>query len=104
MFQTTSSKHLIPSIPVPFMKKKDKDHKFTEGELKLVQHHALAVFGGSDGFSSVDMMRKWTQALMHAPGSRFQAVEVARAGHFWHDHDHLRELKTAIKVWIGEID
>lgn len=101
MFTTTRHTALLPSIP--FFKKKDKEHKFTEGELKLVHHPTLAVFGGSDGFSSVEMMRKWTHALHHAPGSQFQAIEISGAGHFWHVHGHLDELKTSIKVWIREI-
>lgn len=102
MFTTTRHTALLPSIP--FFKKKDKEHKSTEGELKLVHHHTLAVFGGSDGFSSVEMMRKWTDALHHSPGSQFQAIEINGAGHFWHDREHLDELKTSIKVWIREIE
>lgn len=102
MFATTRHTALVPSIP--FFKKKEKEHRFVEGELKLVHHQTLAVFGSADGFSSVDMMRKWTHALHHAPGSRFQAIEINGAGHFWHDHGHLDELKTSIKVWIREID
>lgn len=101
MFTTTRHTALLPSIP--FLKKKNKEHKFTEGELKLVHHQTLAVFGSADGFSSVEMMRKWTNALHDAPGSRFQTIEINGAGHFWHDHGHLDELKTSIKRWIREI-
>lgn len=101
MFATTPYSHLLP--PLPFIKKKEKEHKFTEGELKLVHSPSLAVFGGNDGFSNVEKMRRWTQALRHAPGSRFQAVEVKSGGHFWHEHGHLEELKMSIKVWVGEI-
>lgn len=102
MFTTTRHTALLPSIP--FFKKREKEHRFSEGELKLVHHQTLAVFGSADSFSSVEMMRKWTHALHHAPGSRFQAIEINGAGHFWHDHGHLDELKTSIKVWIREIE
>lgn len=102
MFATTPSKHLLPSIP--FLSKKEKNHKFTEGEHKLVHHTTLAVFGANDSFSNVDMMRRWTQALRNAPGSRFQAVEVAKAGHFWHVTGHLDELKSAIRGWVSEVE
>ena len=102
MFTTTRHTALLPSIP--FFKKKDKEHKVSGGELKLVHHQTLAVFGGSDGFSSVEMMRKWTNALLQAPGSRFQAIEINGAGHFWHDHGHLDDLKTTIKAWILKIE
>lgn len=102
MFATTPSKQLLPSIP--FLKRKEKGHEFTEGELKLVHNPTLAVFGASDSLSSVDMMRRWTNALRHAPGSKFEAVEVTKAGHFWNVTGQLDELKTAIRVWLGEME
>ncbi len=102
MFATTPMSSLIPRIPT-FRKHSHNDHHFTEGELKLVHNRTLGIYGSEDGMSSLDKMRKWTKALSIAPGSRFKAIEVEGAQHFWHEGGHLENLKVALQRWTNEL-
>jgi alpha/beta superfamily hydrolase len=65
--------------------------------------HSLAVFGNDDIFTSVKKLRKWTQEISSRPDSKFRSVEIEGAGHFWHDHQTQKQLRIAVKEWVGEI-
>jgi pimeloyl-ACP methyl ester carboxylesterase len=64
---------------------------------------SLAIFGDDDFFTSAKKLRKWSQAISSKPATNFRYVEIAGAGHFWHDHNAQKALKIAIKEWLGEL-
>ncbi|OBT98600.1 hypothetical protein VE01_03642 [Pseudogymnoascus verrucosus] len=103
MFTTTSAKSLLPSLS---FRKKDA-HASTAalngGDGKFVENKTLVVFGNKDSFSNADRMRRWTQKLEGARGSRFRAVEVNNGGHFWHEMEELEVLKRSVERWAREL-
>ncbi|ORY19817.1 Alpha/Beta hydrolase protein [Clohesyomyces aquaticus] len=70
----------------------------------LVQHPALAVYGDRDGFTAANRVRQWIERLRNEPVSKFKAVEIENAGHFWHEHGVEGELREALKKWGAEIN
>lgn len=49
----------------------------------------LVLFGTRDQFTGVDKYRAWATQLASQPGSRFKAVEIEGADHFWSDKREL---------------
>lgn len=65
------------------------------------KHVALAVFGDQDIFSSVRRTREWVGKMRAQAGSRFEHVEIAGAGHFWHEVGVEEMLRRALRGWEG---
>lgn len=65
-------------------------------ELKLTQNSTLAIFGDKDVFVPVAKLRGWAQRLQGARESRFHAVEVSTAGHFWVEEGVLDKMVGAV--------
>lgn len=105
----------LPSLPkfrLPFQQKKEQDRSNdlrpsldhapdptgvdseaeSLAELKLVRNPTLAAFGDHDVFVSSHKLRAWTKRMQEVQGSRFQAVEVSSAGHFWIEEKVLGKL------------
>ncbi|KAL5353008.1 hypothetical protein ACLOAV_001037 [Pseudogymnoascus australis] len=103
MFTTTSAKSLLPNLSL----RKKETHVGTTalsaGDRKFAENKTLVVFGNKDSFSNADRMRKWTQKLEGADGSRFRAVEVNNGGHFWHEMEELGILKSSVEGWVKEL-
>ncbi|KAK2067844.1 hypothetical protein P8C59_001550 [Phyllachora maydis] len=55
----------------------------TEPADKLVRNPTLVVYGAADGLASARRLRAWAARARRVPGSRFRALEVPGAGHFW---------------------
>ncbi|KAF2868013.1 Alpha/Beta hydrolase protein [Massariosphaeria phaeospora] len=68
------------------------------------KHTSLAVYGDQDMFSSTKKMREWTDALKEESRARFSSVEVAGAGHFWHEPGVEQRLRGALRDWGGDVD
>ncbi|SPO06144.1 uncharacterized protein DNG_08833 [Cephalotrichum gorgonifer] len=64
--------------------------------LKLQRNPTLAIFGDKDVFVSASKLRTWTRRMQGAPRSRFHAVEVSTAGHFWIEEGVLDRLIGAV--------
>ena len=107
MFSTTPASALLPSL-AHFAHSKEPGVAaptvLTAGERKLVENRTLTVFGGRDGFSNVERMRRWTQGLERAHGSRFTAIEVRDGGHFWHSQRELEALKESVRGWVEDLE
>ena len=83
-------------------------HKFwargKEGSGEVIgKHKALAIFGDQDVFSSAKKTRDWAERLREESRERFSAVEIAGAGHFWHEHGVEGELRAALRAWEGQV-
>jgi pimeloyl-ACP methyl ester carboxylesterase len=65
-------------------------------ERKLVQHPTLAAFGDNDVFVPAHKLRAWAKRLQQAEGSRFHAVEISSAGHFWVEEKVLYKLRDLV--------
>lgn len=77
-----------------------------ENETKLAISPSLALFGDSDVFVSVRRLRAWAGRLAGAGEggrSQFRYVEVANAGHFWHDEEALRILQEQVRDFAGSL-
>ncbi|RDH39565.1 Alpha/Beta hydrolase protein [Aspergillus welwitschiae] len=70
---------------------------------QLCAHETLAIFGDEDTFTSASKLEKWSAELAHAPGSRFQAVEIEGAGHFWREHGVEAQARQAIRDWVCQM-
>ncbi|GKZ20724.1 hypothetical protein AbraCBS73388_006341 [Aspergillus brasiliensis] len=70
---------------------------------QLCAHETLAIFGDEDTFTSASKLEKWSAELAHAPGSRFQAVEVEGAGHFWRETGVEAQARQAIRDWVCQM-
>jgi hypothetical protein len=70
-----------------------------EGGEVVGKHSALAVFGDQDIFSSVKRSREWVERMGAMAGSRFEHVEVAGAGHFWHEVGVEERLRGVLRGW-----
>lgn len=66
---------------------------------KLVENPTLAVYGDSDMFVAVKRFREWAARLQAVPGSRFRAVEVSTAGHFYIEEGAARRLADAVRAF-----
>ncbi|KAF2402685.1 hypothetical protein EJ06DRAFT_579958 [Trichodelitschia bisporula] len=69
---------------------------------QLAEHPSLAVFGGEDGFTAARKVRAWAAGI-EGPGSRFKAVEVPGAGHFWRENGVLGVLRGVVGGWIAGV-
>jgi hypothetical protein len=67
------------------------------------KHISLAIYGDQDIFASAKRIRDWSEQLKAEPTSRFTSVEVAGAGHFWHENDVESSLRSALKEWEATI-
>ncbi|GLA27026.1 hypothetical protein AnigIFM63326_004218 [Aspergillus niger] len=70
---------------------------------QLCAHETLAIFGDEDTFTSASKLEKWSAELAHAPGSRFQAVEIEGAGHFWREHGVEAQARQVIRDWVCQM-
>ncbi|GKZ28407.1 hypothetical protein AbraIFM66950_005581 [Aspergillus brasiliensis] len=70
---------------------------------QLFAHETLAIFGDEDTFTSASKLEKWSAELAHAPGSRFQAVEIEGAGHFWRETGVEAQARQAIRDWVCQM-
>ena len=70
-------------------------------ELKLVRNPTLAAFGDRDVFVAANKLRVWAKRLQEVPGSRFHAVEVSSAGHFWVEDRVLGKLAGLVDGFTG---
>ena len=75
----------------------------SESEENLLNNPTLAVFGDKDFFTSYKKLQSWAERFHRALGSRFKFRTVAGAGHFWHEEGVEREMRSAIRNWIDEI-
>ncbi|ELR09881.1 hypothetical protein GMDG_04359 [Pseudogymnoascus destructans 20631-21] len=82
VFTTTSAKSLLPSLLFHKKETHASTAALSAGDVKFVENKTLVVFGNKDSFSNAGRMRRWTQKLEGARGSRFRAVEVNNGGHF----------------------
>ncbi|KAI4637715.1 hypothetical protein J4E83_000532 [Alternaria metachromatica] len=67
------------------------------------KHITLAIYGDQDIFASSKKIRDWSEQLKAEPASRFSSVEVAGAGHFWHESGVEVRLRSALKEWEATI-
>jgi pimeloyl-ACP methyl ester carboxylesterase len=81
-----------------------RGHQKEEFLKKLSAHPSLAVYGGSDMFTSARRLRPWAQGISRRPNSRFTFVEVEGAGHFWHDPGVDGKLRLAVREWIKGLE
>ena len=65
-------------------------------DLKLTQNPTLAIFGDTDVFVSVAKLRGWAGRMQGRHESRFHAVEVSTAGHFWVEEGVLDKMLGAV--------
>ncbi|PWY93516.1 hypothetical protein BO94DRAFT_459907 [Aspergillus sclerotioniger CBS 115572] len=70
---------------------------------QLCAHETLAIYGDQDTFTSASKLEKWSAELAHAPESRFQAVEIEGAGHFWREHGVESQAREVIKDWVCQM-
>ncbi|KAF2254556.1 hypothetical protein BU26DRAFT_514441 [Trematosphaeria pertusa] len=69
----------------------------------VAKHVSLAIFGDHDIFTSAKKVRDWAERLKSESGSRFSSVEIAGAGHFWHEHGAEEKLRTALREWEAQV-
>ncbi|RAL05971.1 uncharacterized protein BO80DRAFT_344989 [Aspergillus ibericus CBS 121593] len=70
---------------------------------QLCAHETLAIYGDQDTFTSASKLEKWSAELAHAPESRFQAVEIEGAGHFWREHGVESQAREVIRDWVCQM-
>lgn len=63
------------------------------------KHVSLAVYGDQDIFASSKKLHQWAEKLSSEQMSAFSYVEIAGAGHFWHEHGVEEKLRSALKEW-----
>lgn len=69
----------------------------------LTTHPTLAVYGDSDGFTSVKKYRAWIRALQAEHSSVIEAAEITSAGHFWREDNVDAQLAAAIAKWSDSL-
>ncbi|KAI9703386.1 MAG: hypothetical protein M1820_005858 [Bogoriella megaspora] len=67
----------------------------------LGNEKSLLVYGDEDVFTNTKKTRQWTGKLSSV-SSKFRAVEVSGAGHFWREPGAAEKLTTAIRTWAQE--
>ncbi|RDA86517.1 hypothetical protein CP532_2010 [Ophiocordyceps camponoti-leonardi (nom. inval.)] len=67
----------------------------------LTTNPSLAIYAGRDALVPAAKVRSWAARLAAAPGSRFRALEVARAGHFWTEAGALAEVEAAVACFAS---
>ena len=93
---------LPPSSLIAFSLGRGQQQK-EEVQTKLSGHTSLAVYGGSDLFTSASKLRPWAQNMATRPDSRFTYVEVEGAGHFWHEEGAEKKLRIALREWMRRL-
>jgi hypothetical protein len=96
------------TAPISMLAAPALGHKFwsnsKEGYQNVIgKHPSLAVYGNQDMFASTKRIRDWTKQLKAEPGSRFNSIEVAGAGHFWVESNIEEKLRTALRDWESSI-
>jgi len=79
-----------------------------ENERKFTIDPTLAIFGDDDMFVSAKKLRAWAEGLSTSShggkeAGKFRYVEVAGAGHFWHDHEAIRTLQDEVGSFLREL-
>ena len=77
----------------------DQEESSADGhraEMKLVQNPTLAAYGDNDVFVPVHKLRTWAKRLQQIEGSKFHAVEISSAGHFWVEEKVLYKLRDLV--------
>jgi alpha/beta superfamily hydrolase len=95
----------LPSALLPsFLSLKRKSlAPMNEDTNKFMSHPTLAIYGDSDHFSSLSKQRSWVLEMEGAEGSKFHALEVEGAGHFWHGAGEVEGLKRVVKGWAEDL-
>ncbi|PYI04063.1 hypothetical protein BO78DRAFT_179478 [Aspergillus sclerotiicarbonarius CBS 121057] len=70
---------------------------------QLCAHETMAIYGDQDTFTSASKLEKWSAELAHAPESRFQAVEIEGAGHFWREDGVESQAREVIRDWVCQM-
>ncbi|PWY86018.1 hypothetical protein BO70DRAFT_289187 [Aspergillus heteromorphus CBS 117.55] len=70
---------------------------------QLRAHETLAIFGDQDMFTAASRLGAWSAELAHGPGSRFRAVAVAGAGHFWREEGVESRARESIRDWLRQM-
>lgn len=83
-----------------------KDH-ISDNEIKFTVDPTLALFGDDDLFVSVKKLRAWAAKLAGAGKEggteTFRYVEVAGAGHFWHDYQAVQFLQEEVRTFVKHL-
>ncbi|CAG8227710.1 unnamed protein product [Penicillium olsonii] len=64
---------------------------------QLSRHRTLALAGNLDSFVSAAKLERWSDELLHMPGSQFQFRMIDGADHFWRRNERARLL---LRVWL----
>lgn len=72
-------------------------------EQKLVHNPTLAIYGDQDNFITHRKIREWTDRLESYDASRFRAVKVGGAGHFWMEEGTIYQLRDAVGAFGTEL-
>ncbi|EXJ79339.1 hypothetical protein A1O3_08841 [Capronia epimyces CBS 606.96] len=67
---------------------------------ELAVHPCCCLFGSRDVFTSDRKLQRWTADLASRPGSRFTAIRVNAAGHFWHEDEDSVRLRRGLAEWL----
>ncbi|KAL3418526.1 hypothetical protein PVAG01_10242 [Phlyctema vagabunda] len=92
---------LFTSKPL-WAKGREKDFVVDE-ELRFTTNPTLTMFCHDDAMISVRRLRAWSIRLSRVPDSQFKYVEVNGGGHFWHDQDAIRRLRSEVKEFIKKL-
>ncbi|KAI9690525.1 MAG: hypothetical protein M1822_009488 [Bathelium mastoideum] len=68
----------------------------------LAKEPTLVIYADKDVFTSTKKVRQWTQTIS-SRSEDFRAVEVNGAGHFWREPGVIRKLRSALGVWVQEL-
>jgi len=97
----TMSLHHHLALPALFSKRPSALSSHTS---KLIHHDTLAIFGSTDAFTSSKKLRSWAIKLATLDSdSKFRWKEVAGAGHFWNDSEHVASLRDGIKDFVRSL-
>lgn len=66
---------------------------------QLSTHCTLALAGNLDSFVSAAKLERWSDELLHMPGSQFQFRMVDGADHFWRRNERARLL---LREWLSQ--
>ncbi|OAA81803.1 hypothetical protein LEL_01348 [Akanthomyces lecanii RCEF 1005] len=92
--------HLVTMRLLPNALSRARRPEEDPAEAKLVRQPTLAVHGDADMFVLPYKAREWVARLASAQHSRFQAVEVPTAGHFWTEEGVLDKLLDLVGEFV----
>lgn len=69
-------------------------------EEQFWHYPTFAIYGDSDGFTSKQRIRKWTDELKAKPDSFVVTSEVSGAGHFWIENEEEKIMKIRVREWV----